>query len=173
MYFNVVSMKCYDTMLKSRKRPCNTRQFYSLYLVIIRDVIFTTISVYILGECLLQRKIMRYSGNKNSKLTQITILMKLIPSMEKIKPHLKRILKNANKVLRDQSKVQFSIIGYGGQGVRFYPHVQTGNGKVFTNLDGALKAIDSSPFTGKEISDRYLIFYLFLNFSFFRKVSQF
>ena len=85
--------------------------------------------------------------------------------MQKIKPHLKRILKKVHKDLRAQSKVQFSIIGYGGQGVRFYPHVQTGNGKVFTNLDGALKAIDSALFTGQEISDRYFgyFFYFLIN----------
>ncbi|XP_066921867.1 uncharacterized protein [Clytia hemisphaerica] len=103
--------------------------------------------------CSLNTRNIRYTSTKNHKRTQIVILLKLIPSMKKVKSHLKRIVRRIQSDLKE-TDIQFSIVGYGGKGVRFHPHLQTGNGQVFTDVDGALTAINLIPFTGEEVSDR-------------------
>ena len=100
-------------------------------------------------------KHLRYFENKEYKTTHITILLKLIPSMKKVGHNLKRALRKLQSINnKDGTHVRYSVVGYGGEGIRFHPHVQTGNSKVFMDLEGALKALDLVPFTGTEVSDR-------------------
>lgn len=100
---------------------------------------------------------LRYSERDSSKITHITILLKLIPSMTKVRHHLKRTLRKLQSTINKAGThgvVRYSIVGFGGDGIRFRPHVQTGNGQVFTDLEGALKALDLVAFKGTEVSDR-------------------
>ena len=98
---------------------------------------------------------LRYSESKEHKTSHITILLKLIPNMKKVRHNLKRTLRKLqSEINKAGTHVRYSVVGYGGDGIKFYPHVQTGNGEVFTDLEGALKALDSVSFTGTEVSDR-------------------
>lgn len=100
-------------------------------------------------------KHVRYSEDEKYKTTYITILLKLIPSMKKVRHNLKRTLRKLQSINnKSGTHVRYAVVGYGGEGIRFHPHVQTGYSKVFMDLEGVLEALNLVPFTGTEVSDR-------------------
>lgn len=101
-----------------------------------------------------KNRMLRYSSSNKYGILQLTILLKLVPNIEKTRPHLKRILKKVQDEIGAKNIVRYCIVGYGGKDIRMYPHVQTGNGEVFTNLEGAIKALDLLSFAGKNVNER-------------------
>ena len=60
--------------------------------------------------------------------------------------------------LEHKYALQFSVIGFGGRGLRKEPHIQTGNGEVNMDALEVVKAFQNLHFNGEYNNERFVYF---------------
>ncbi|XP_065667671.1 uncharacterized protein LOC101240168 isoform X3 [Hydra vulgaris] len=84
----------------------------------------------------------------------VTLLIKLVPEIEK---GLKKLIVLAPRLQRElgsKYRLQFSVIGFGGRGLREEPHIQTGNGEINMDAIKVEKALHNLNFIGEQNNKR-------------------
>ena len=82
------------------------------------------------------------------------LLVKLVPELSDAVPNIKNVLTHIQSTFPNDSQLEYTIVGFGGNHVFKQPHIQTAFGKVAYNKDGALKAVDLLKFDGKEYNEK-------------------